>query len=162
MNCQMIAHVLLKFFLLHHLESVKCCFSKCRCSVELETLEENIHDRRQRRTINPKSRGPVVSLCRRVGADAALVKVFGGARTIGNKLEHKFQNAKVASAKVAFDTARSTEYHWITMESVKRSAGISTNDFGKNFCLGPEKGVITKGVLLEESPESLERQKLTN
>ena len=48
-----------------------------------------------------------ISLCRRAGIHAALVKAdffFGGAPTIENKIEQTFQNTKVASTKVAFDT----------------------------------------------------------
>ena len=60
------------------------------------------------RKINPKCLGPAFSLCRRAGIDAALAKAdffFAGAPTIENKIEQKTQNAKVASAKVAFDAA---------------------------------------------------------
>ena len=44
-------------FLSALLESVKCRFSKCRFSAELEKLEKNIQDGGQRRKINPTSLG---------------------------------------------------------------------------------------------------------
>ena len=86
-------------------ESVKCHFSNCRFSAELNW--ENIRDGGQRRKTNPKSLEPALSLCRRAGIDAALAKAdffFAGAPTIENKIEQKIQNTKVASTKVAFDT----------------------------------------------------------
>ena len=86
----------------HGSESVKCRFSKCRFSAELEKSEKNIRDGGQRRKINPKSLGPVFSLCRHAGIDAALAKAdlfFAGAPTIENRIEQKTQNTKVASAK---------------------------------------------------------------
>ena len=70
-------------------------------------IGKNIRDGGQHRKINPKSLGPAVPLCRRVGIDAALAKAdffFAGAPTIGNKIEQKIQNTKVSSTKVAFDT----------------------------------------------------------
>ena len=90
----------------HESESVKCRFSKCRLSAELEKLENNIRDGGQCRKINPKSLGPAFSLCRRAGIDAALAKAdffFASAPTIENKIEQKTQNTRVVSAKVAFD-----------------------------------------------------------
>ena len=70
---------------------------------------KNLHDGGQRRRINPKSLGPVFSLCRRAGTDAALVRaqlLFASAPTFENETEFIILNAKVASAKVAFDTVR--------------------------------------------------------
>ena len=61
----------------------------------------------QLRKINPKSLGSVHSVCCHAGIDAALVKtdsLFAGAPTIADKIGHKIQNTKVASAKVAFGT----------------------------------------------------------
>ena len=71
-------------------------------------IGKNTRDGGHRRKINPKSLGQAFSLCRRAGIDAALVRahfLFAGAPTIENKIEQQVQNTKVASAKVAFDTA---------------------------------------------------------
>ena len=89
-------------------ESVKCRFSKCRFSAELEKLEKYSRWVAASKKIQKGIR-PTFSLCRHVGIDAALAKAdffFAGAPTIKNKFEKQIQNTKVASAKVAFDTVR--------------------------------------------------------
>ena len=76
-------------------------------------MEKNIQDRGQRRKINPKSLGSVFSLCCCAGVDAAVVKAdffFAGVPTTEEKIEQQIQNAKVASAGVAFDTVRSEDH----------------------------------------------------
>ena len=100
--------------MIDHLESVKCRFSKCRFSAELEKLENIFknQDGGQRRKIYPKGLGFVLSLCCHAGIDAALEKAnffFAGVPIIENKVEQKIQNTKVASAVVAFDTVRTVE-----------------------------------------------------
>ena len=54
-------------------ESIKCRFSKCCFSLELEKLEKYSRWRAVSK-INPKSLGPAFSLCRRARIDAVLVR----------------------------------------------------------------------------------------
>ena len=60
------------------------------------------------RRIDPKSLGPVFSLCRCAGVDAALMflQVHPPEKT-KSEMVQRIQNTKVASAKVAFETVRS-------------------------------------------------------
>ena len=64
----------------------------------------------QRRIINPKGLGPVFSLCRRAGTDAAVVKAQFSFRRctppIENKIEQTIQTLRWRLAKVEFGTAR--------------------------------------------------------
>ena len=87
-------------------ESVKCRFTTCRFSAELEKLEKYS---RWGAALNNKSKKPW-AFCRRAGIDAALVRVQLALRGCTHhwktELNLKIQNTKVASVKVAFDTVR--------------------------------------------------------
>ena len=92
-------------------ESVRCRFSKCRFSAELEELE-NSRDGGQRRKKYPKSLGPAFSLCRRAGMDVAKAQFSfrrcppprRGPRE--DKIEQTIQTLRWSLAKVAFDIVR--------------------------------------------------------
>ena len=74
-------------------ESVKCRFSKCRFSAELEKLEKlSVMGGSVEKQIQKALHGPAFSFCRRAGRDAALAKAdffFAGAPAIENKIEQK-------------------------------------------------------------------------
>ena len=69
----------------------KCRFSKCRFGAELEKLEKIFEMEGSVEKQKPKSLGPAFPLCRRVGIDAALVKVQFSFCWVHPPIEHKIE-----------------------------------------------------------------------